>query len=362
MKTAVIFGVTGQDGSYLSELLLEKKYSVHGVKRRSSTPNTERIKHLIGKENFHLIDGDVTDSSCVARILDSINPEEIYNLSAQSFVKTSFNEPEYTLRVNCGGVLNILEWMRKHNGDVWWDTGEYRPRLYQASTSEMFGSSYDKCEKEQKFQNEKTIFSPCSPYAVSKLAAHNLCKIYRESYGLHVSCGILFNHESERRGEEFVTRKITRWLGELKKWMEDNHVRDIEDLIVNEADIVSTFTSSSFNKLRLGNLDAYRDFGHAEDYVRAMQLMLQHDVADDYVISTGITHSIKEFLTTAFMVANIPLENHSKFYIIDETLKRPLEVDYLCGNADKAKEKLGWSPKVGFRQLVQRMVLSDSLR
>lgn len=378
----VIFGVTGQDGSYLSELLLEKDYEVYGVKRRSSTRNDERVRHLISNKNFHLIDGDISDKFSVFNILDSINPGEIYNLAAQSHVHTSFSQPEYTWAANYGGVLNILEWMKKNNGvehhNVKLGSPVYicKPRFYQASTSEMFGSSVSykdswehrhdtdtkkmhNCFEKKCFQDEQTLFSPCSPYAISKLAAHQLISIYRQSYGLFACSGILFNHESERRGEEFVTRKITKWAGELVAWLKSNKDENCDSLDFQE-DYIVNYIEEKFPKLRLGNLDARRDWGHSEDYVRAMWMMLQNNEADDYVVATGETRTVREFLTKVLLKIGIPLKIHQNFYVIDKEFYRPLEVDYLRGDSSKIRRKLRWKPEISFDELVDRMVLADS--
>ena len=299
MRTAIVFGVTGQDGSYLAELLLEKNYRVIGVSRRSSTNNTERLTEVIDNNNFIFKEGDITDAFCVSNLIMKYKPEEIYNLAAQSHVGTSFTQASLTWDITAKGCLNILEAIIAIDNTI---------KFYQASSSEMFGSNLTERDGE-KFQDELTPFKPNSPYAVAKLAAHDLVRIYRESYNLHGSCGILFNHESERRGEKFVTRKITKWIGELVGW-EKKHAIDVpitndrftcsetyEDIgIPQERMFLDAVRHPSFPKLRLGNLDAYRDWGHAEDYVYAMWLMLQQDTPDDYVIATGEAYSIRNFL------------------------------------------------------------------
>lgn len=348
-KVAIITGVNGQDGSYLAELLLEKQYSVIGLVRRSSVNTHERINHVINKEGFMLLEADITDPSSVNAIVNRYKPDEIYNLAAQSHVKTSFDQPNFTFQVNTMGVLNILEAVRHFSPHT---------RFYQASTSEMFGSNftfdsylnsfYEKdgklCAdtKQNKYQDENTNFSPNSPYAVAKVAAHNLVDLYRRSYGLHASCGILFNHESERRGENFVTRKITKYIGKLA-----HHRRSIKGL-----------AGESYPVLGLGNLDAVRDWGHAQDYVEAMYLMLQQPKADDYVICTGKGHSVRDFLDAAFK--SIGITDWSKYVEIDPQFYRPCEVEFLQGRCNKAKKALGWEPKITFEQLVQRMVQHDS--
>lgn len=357
MRKAVIFGVTGQDGSYLSELLLSKNYTVIGVSRRSSTPNTYRIAHLATHPNFKPVCGDVTDATNVNRLLWDNLPDEVYNLAAQSHVKISFDEPIHTTRVVYEGCLNILEAIRTMKG--------IPVRFYQASSSEMFGVGkghivdfqnsfltphsditplcgdgvnldlprldiYNK----KRSQNESTPYLPCSPYGVAKLAAHNAVRVYRESYGLHASSGILFNHESERRGDNFVTQKIASYVGNLWTYVK----ADMEGRAL---------------KLELGNLDASRDWGHAEDYVYAMWLMLQQNEPDDYVIGTGETHTVRDFLSEAFKHIGRDWKN---YVVQDESLLRPCEVPYLCADSSKAKAKLGWVPKITFSELVRRMV------
>jgi len=348
-KTAVIFGATGQDGSYLSELLLKKDYHVVAVKRRSSVDTTERIGNYVRQhENFTLVEGDITDAASVANIIQEYlsTPEiaECYNLAAQSHVGTSFKQPSATFEVNLGGVLNILESVRSINSDI---------RFYQASTSEMFGDSVN----EYGYQDEETRFAPRSPYAVAKMAAHNLVHTYRESYGIHGSCGILFNHESERRGESFVTRKITKWIAKFVAWKKEHNVLP-NDLILEKEEIcIPRNSPKTFPKLRLGNLDAYRDWGHAEDYVRAMWLMLQQDVSDDYVVATGETYSVRDFLKEAFNRVNI--KNYESYVVIDPEFYRPAEVEFLKGSYSKALRHLDWQPEINFTDLVKRMVRSD---
>lgn len=320
MKKALITGITGQDGSYLTELLLEKNYEVHGIIRRSSSFNTGRIDHLfnnpdIGNKKLFLHFGDLADSSSISRLLEKIKPDEIYNLGAQSHVKVSFNIPEYTSDIDATGTCRIL--------DAIHDT-HIKTKFYQASSSEMYG-------KVQAIpQDENTPFYPRSPYACAKLYSHWLTVNFRESYGLFACSGILFNHESPRRGQTFVTRKITHTLAEI--------------------------LAKKTDKLFLGNLDAKRDWGFAGDYVEAMWLMLQQDQPDDYVIATGETYSVKDFLEEAFGYVNL---DWKKYVEISEKYFRPAEVDLLIGDASKAKEKLGWKPKVNFKQLVKMMVDED---
>lgn len=319
MKKALITGVTGQDGSYLAELLLENGYEVHGVVRRTSTFNRERIDpihaDLERDSRFHLIYGDLADASSLAKMMRTIQPDEVYNLGAQSHVRVSFDVPEYTCDVVFLGAVRLLEAMR--------ETG-VNARFYQASSSEMYGKVMEVP------QSETTPFYPRSPYAVAKVAAHYLTVNYRESYGMFACSGILFNHESPRRGENFVTRKITRAAAEIKKGLR--------------------------HKLALGNIDAKRDWGFAGDYVRAMWLMLQQDTPDDYVVATGETHSVREFLDEAFGYLDL---DWKKYVTTDERLFRPAEVDLLLGDPGKAKRVLGWEPEVNFRSLVRMMIDSD---
>jgi GDPmannose 4,6-dehydratase len=355
MKVAIIFGVTGQDGSHLSDLLLEKDYFVYGVSRRCSTDNTERISHLGDNNNFKLLEGDITDPSSVLNILSYHgNVDEVYNLAAQSHVGTSFNQPGLTWDITGKGCLNILQ------GIV--DLRMNNTKFYQASSSEMFGSNYDMKDdlvSQYKYQNEETKFLPQSPYAIAKCAAHYMTRLYREGYGLHASAGILFNHEGPRRGENFVTRKITKWIGEFVKWIDQTGytMQELEsdDFKISEDHI--TNLDGSFPKLRLGNLNAYRDWGYAGDYCEAMWMMLQQDEPDDYVICTGKTHSIRYFLDIAF--SHIGINNWSDYVVQDPEFYRPAEVDYLRGDASKAEKKLGWKPKHSFEDLVKIMVNHD---
>ena len=322
MKTAIITGITGQDGSYLSELLLEKEYNVIGCHRRSSTNNFNRINHLLSNPRYKLNEFDLTDPSGVTQTVSKYQPDEFYNLAAQSHVGTSFKQPSTTFEINSIGVTNILEAIRHHSPHT---------KLYQASTSEMFGRNYSSEKDGKKYQNENTEMLPQSPYGVSKLASHHMVELYRSAYGLFACCGILFNHESARRGENFVTRKITNYIGKLVRG-------EIKE------------------PLKLGNLEAHRDWGHAKDYVRAMWMMLQNSEAEDFVIATGETHSVQEFLDLAFKSVQLNSEEHVK---IDPNLFRPAEVDYLCGDATLAEEKLGWVPNMNFNDLIEDMVKSD---
>jgi GDPmannose 4,6-dehydratase len=322
-QVAVISGVTGQDGSYLAELLLAKGYEVHGIVRRSSTFNRERIDHLhdatgnpVGRLTLHY--GDLADGTGLRHILAKANPGEIYNLAAQSHVRISFDQPEYTADVVATGTLRLLDAVR----DYAQQSGN-AIRFYQAGSSEMFGAAKPP-------QNETTPFYPRSPYAVSKMAAHWYCVNYREAHGMFVCNGLLFNHESPRRGENFVTRKITRGVGRIKLGLQD--------------------------KLSLGNLEARRDWGFAGDYVEAMWMMLQQDHPDDYVIATGQAHSVREFVEEAFGAVGLDWRAHVDF---DARHLRPTEVDFLQGDASKARQALGWRPKVDFRGLVHMMVEHD---
>lgn len=321
-KTALITGITGQDGSYLAELLLQKDYLVVGLHRRSSVNNFERIHQITKHPNFRLSEFDLTDPSNVIRTIDMYGPDEFYNLAAQSHVGTSFNQPTTTFEIDAVGVINILEAIRNYCSHT---------RFYQASTSEMFGKSYDLDSNDEKYQDENTQLLPQSPYGVAKVAAHRMLQIYREAYGLYASSGILFNHESPRRGENFVTRKITKYIGR----------------------VVNNKTTET---LKLGNLKAERDWGHAKDYVRAMWLMLQAEAPDDFVVCTGQTWTVLEFVKRAFAYADLDYEQYVE---VDPSLCRPAEVDYLRGKNDKARKVLNWYPEISFDSLVEDMVSND---
>jgi GDPmannose 4,6-dehydratase len=311
-RRALITGITGQDGSYLAEFLLAKGYEVHGIIRRASTFNTGRIDHEF--ERLHLHHGDVCDGGAMARIVREVQPHEVYNLAAQSHVRVSFDQPVYTADATGIGCLRMLEAIRDHAPDA---------RFYQASSSELYGNARPP-------QNESTPFQPRSPYACAKAFAHYATVNYRESYGLHASCGILFNHESPRRGETFVTRKITRAVGRISHGLQ--------------------------SRLYLGNLDARRDWGFAGDYVEAMWLMLQHDEPREYVIGTGDTHTVREFCEAAFARAGLDYCEHVE---IDPRYYRPTEVDVLQADAAIARESLGWEPRTTFAGLVEMMVDAD---
>ena len=339
---AIITGITGQDGSHLADLLLEKNYEVVGVSRRCSVDTTERIKHLIPNERFKLIEGDITDVSSVINIFkDNEDVDEIYNLAAQSHVATSFKQPSLTWDVTGKGVLNLLQAIV--------DLSMFNVRFYQASSSEMFGSSYDINEHGEKYQNEDTKLMPNSPYAIAKCAAHYAIRLYRDAYNLHASSGILFNHEGPRRGENFVTQKIIKWIAEFVKW---ERSQGSANLSFMKNYIICN--GNTFPKLRLGNLNAFRDWGYAGDYVEAMWLMLQQEQSDDYVVCTGVTHTIAEFLDIAFNQAGIP--EWRNLIVIDPAFYRPSEVDYLRGDCSKAKNKLGWEPKYNLEELVKLML------
>jgi GDPmannose 4,6-dehydratase len=337
MKKALITGITGQDGSYLAELLLDKGYEVHGIIRRASTFNTQRIDHIYQdphEENVRLKlhYGDMTDSSNLSRLVEKINPDEIYNLAAQSHVGTSFEIPEYTTDVDAMGTLRLLDAIKE---------AEVECKFYQASTSELYGKVMEVP------QTEETPFYPRSPYAAAKLYAYWIVKNYREAYDLFAVNGILFNHESPRRGKRFVTRKITRAVARITKGKQD--------------------------KLYLGNMNAKRDWGYAKDYVKMMWMMLQHDTPEDFVIATGETHTVREFVEAAFKHVDVDVEwqgegvdekgidkNTGKILVeVDPKYFRPTEVDLLIGDPSKAKQELGWEPEFKFKELVQLMVQSD---
>lgn len=345
---AIIFGITGQDGSYLAELLIEKGYEVVGITRRVSVPTLIRITHILPQ--IKIIEGDITDAFSVSNVIKEEAPDEIYNLAAQSHVGTSFKQPSLTWDVTAGGVLNILEAIR-------YSGRKDNIKFYQASSSEMFGKNYNLREgfaEMIKYQDEKTPFAPQSPYAIAKLAAHHLVRNYRDSYGIFACSGILFNHESERRGEKFVTRKITKWIGEFKNWARSTGFTGNPQ---NGNDLLLALDNSTFPKLRLGNLDAKRDWGHAEDYVRGMWEMVQHETPSDYVVATGETYSVRQFLDVAFK--HVGIDDWQHLVVIDPEFYRPAEVDYLLGIPAKAKRVLGWEPQISFEQLVERMVDSD---
>jgi GDPmannose 4,6-dehydratase len=313
-KVALITGIAGQDGSYLAEKLLESGYEVHGIVRRNSVPEHQesRIDHLISDIQTHY--GDVTDSGALRRIMDKIQPDEIYNLAAQSHVRISFEIPQFTGDTNALGPLRILDIIRDSS---------YKTKYYQASSSEMFGDSVDA----DNFQRETTAMHPVSPYGCSKLYGYHITRNYRKAYGIFASSGILFNHESPRRGSNFVTSKIIKTAVEIKLGKKD--------------------------KLFLGNLDSYRDWGHSKDYVRAMTMILAHETPDDFVVATGITHSVRELLQLVFSSMQL---NYEDYVVQDPKFLRPEELPYLKGDASKIKNVLGWEPQISFEELIQEMV------
>jgi len=323
IRRALIAGITGQDGAYLTEFLLAKGYEVHGLLRRASSFNTERLDHIyhdphVPGPGLRLHYGDLSDGTALRRVLEKVQPHEVYNLAAQSHVRVSFEIPEYTGEIVAMGTLRLLEALRDHM-----ENSGTAVRYYQAGSSEMFGAAPPP-------QSERTPFHPRSPYAVSKLAGHWFTVNYREAYGIFACNGILFNHESPRRGETFVTRKITRAVGRIREGLQE--------------------------KLFLGNLEARRDWGFAGDYVEAMWLMLQQEMPDDYVVATGVSYSVRDFLVAAFAELGMDWEKYVEF---DPRYLRPAEVDFLQGNPGKAKAKLGWQPRVDFKQLVKMMVAHD---
>lgn len=337
IKKALVFGANGQDGSYLSELLVELGYQVYGVVRRSSVNSLWRLQKVLDSNDFHYIEGDITDYFSVSNIIRDVFDRDgglCFNLSAQSHVHTSFSQPDWTAKTIYNGTLNILEAIRTINPNV---------KLYQASSSEMWGTNQgvlyfssplgDFYDAPKYMQDEKTTFEPQSPYAIAKVAAHHLCDMYRNAYGLFVSQGILTNHESSRRGDRFVTKKIVNYLAYL------HH---------------GNFINNPPKKLKLGNLDAKRDWGHSADFVRGMFLMLNRNKSGTYVLSTGETYSVRDFVRNAFL--RIDIENWFDYVEIDESLMRPSEVPYLCGSFAKAYKELGWQPKIGFEGLVTEMV------
>ena len=316
MKRALITGITGQDGSYLAEFLLGKGYSVYGMVRRASFQRFDRIQHIL--DRVEIIEGDLTDQSSLDDAIKTIAPDEIYNLASQSFVPTSWNQPVLTADVTGTGVTRMLEAIRKHKTDS---------KFYQASTSEMFG------KVRQTPQNETTPFYPRSPYGVAKIYAHWITINYRESYDIFACSGICFNHESPRRGLEFISRKVTDGVARIKLGLADT--------------------------LKLGNLEAQRDWGFAKDFVEAMWLMLQQDHPEDYVIATGVSHSVRDLVETAFDYVGLPMEPH---VVVDPKFFRPAEVDLLVGNASKATAKLGWTPTCSFQEMIHMMVEADLKR
>lgn len=326
-KTSFISGCNGQDGSYLSELLLEKGYKVYGMIRRSSVSTTERIAHLLDNPNFELVEGDITDAACMNRLISGIQPDEVYNLAAMSHVGVSFDQPITTCQINAIGPLHMLEAIRQFSP---------HSKFYQASTSELFGDTLISP------QNEDFPMIPNSPYAVAKLYAHHLVGLYRRAYSIFACAGILFNHESPKRGEAFVTRKITKYVAMLQNWMDIHGGFPRRDVDVRP--------------LAVGNIEAKRDWSHAQDMVYGMWLMMQQSEPDDYVLGSGETHTVKEFLQLAFDCVGL---DYNDYVIIDPKFYRPVDVSLLHADPSKAKHVLGWEPTICFSQLIHTMVKSD---
>jgi len=343
-RIALVTGCTGMDGSHISDLLLEKDYKVYGLIRRSSNPSNTNIAHLIKEPQFETVEGDITDATSVMRIISLLKPDECYNFCGQSQVGVSFNEPVHTFKVNSEGVINVLEAMRLTSPAT---------KLYTANTSEMFGKNYTE-RPDGKFQDLDTPFIAQSPYAASKLASHYMVGTYRRGYNLFACSGILFNHESERRSTQFLTRKVTHYLGGLFKSCRAMGFFDLSEL--NESYYFPQ-KLESYPKLSLGNLDAYRDWGYAVDYVRAAYLMLQQEKADDYIVATGQAYSVRDFVRKAFALIGL---DYQKYVVIDPKFYRPAEVDWLQGDSTKARLALGWEPTITFDHLVERMVRHDT--
>jgi GDPmannose 4,6-dehydratase len=358
-KNVLISGVTGQAGSYLSEIFLKEGYKVYGIARRTSNSNVSRLTTCLANTNFSLVEGDITDSFSVTDIVNKVRPAYIANAAAQSHVATSFDQPAFTWNATALGVLNILEAIRTTDKNI---------KLVQFSSSEMFGKNYStrmipardfsgkepEFEYEVKYQDENTPMVPQSPYAIAKLAGHHLVRNYRESYGMNVCSAIFFNMESPRRGEKFVTRKITKWIGEFLR----SPVGQCKSVEFNDTDIFSSIDSETkFPKLRLGNLCAFRDWGHAEDYMQCIYKMFTEGKNKDYVISTGTSISVLDFLVKAFYYAGI--EDYESYIKLDESLKRPSEVDYLHGDSSLVQRELGWKPSRTIDDIVREMVEHD---
>lgn len=348
-KSVLIWGTTGQIASYLVEMYLEKDFKVYGVKRRSSTNTLWRIEHILNNPNFELIEGDITDSANVHNITNLIKPDYCINTAAQSHVGTSFDQPAYTFNVNANGVLFILESIKNCSRQT---------RFIQFSTSEMMGDNYSIDSNGEMFQDETTYFSPVSPYAVSKLAAYHLTVLYRKAYNLFSCNNINFNTESPRRGDEFVTKKITKWIGEFERWRKDH-----QDLILRKEEISIPRRMNNinnmpiFNKLRLGNINTYRDWSHAKDICKGVILALESDKPDDYVFGSGKTQTVADFCELAFK--QIGINNWKDFIVIDPKFYRPVEVEFLKSCPEKAKNMLGWETTITFEQLVKEMVEYD---
>lgn len=352
---ALIFGAGGQDGFYLTELLLCLGYEVSAILRRSSVDNTQRLEKFINNPKFKIFRGDVTDYTSVYSAIEKLKPDEVYNLAGQSSVGLSFQQPIYTFNSISNGCLNILEAIRSFDPSI---------KFYQASSGEMFGAGFsvrkDRSGSIQKFQDESTVMLPQSPYAVAKLAAHNLVVMYRNVYNLFACSGILYNHESPHRGEEFVTRKITKWVAEFNSWIKSNEAACTHKCkFINGSDsiYIDDRPEVKFPKLRLGNIHIKRDWGHSKDYVKAMHLMMQYRMADDYVISTNKLNSVQDFLAEAF--SYIGIMNPLDYVIIDPSLYRPSDLESLSGDSSKANFILKWKPEYTFQSLVKEMVEED---
>ncbi len=343
MKTAIITGARGQDASYLAELLLEKEYKVVGVERRSSSPDYSNIAHLLNNENYILEQGDITDFGSIARILKIHKPNEFYNLAAQSFVGASWDQPSVTCSINFDAVCNCLEAIRLHSTGV---------KFFQASTSEVYGDVITNV------QDENTPARPRSAYGAAKYGSESLVKVYRDSYGIFACFARSFNHESPRRGKQFVTRKITSAIGDMcKKINSEMYSLVGSDVNIDQSAFNHCLKEGIISPIHLGNLDAKRDWSHAKDIVRGMYMMLQHDMPDDFVFASGTTRSIREFLDAAFNAVGV--SDWSKLVVIDQRLFRPAEVNLLCGDYSKAKAELGWEPEITFEELVQSMIERD---
>jgi GDPmannose 4,6-dehydratase len=345
-ELAIVFGVTGQDGSYLSENLLKNGYRVVGVGRRCSHDNMERLDNCLRNPDFVYEEGNVCDFTHCLSLLQKYNPEQVYNLAAQSHVGTSFHQPIHTFDVVAVGCLNLLEAIRSYNRDI---------RYYFAATSEMFGSNKGK-EVDGVFkQNEQTEMWPQSPYAIAKLAGYNLTKLYRDSYNMFAANGILFNHGSPRRGSQFVEKKVCDYVSKLLPIISTPTTADINiDGVWQKVNVIQNIPNNGTPKLKLGNLKSYRDFGHAADYTNAMRLILEHYEPNDFVIATGETHSIEELVKTAFNL--IGILNWRDYVEIDQKLVRPAEVNYLCGDSTKAQKVLGWQPEYTFNELIKDII------
>jgi GDPmannose 4,6-dehydratase len=350
MKTAIVTGCPGQDATLLVDFLLKKDYTVIGTYRYSSTPFDVRFKNYpTNNIHFSAVCCDIVDPSSCLELVNGYQPDEIYNLAAMSHVGESFKQPLTIFDINTKAVVNWLEVIKKVSPHT---------RLCQASTSEMWGSNFSTDNDNVSYQDESTPFEGNSPYAVSKIAAHNMVKLYRNSYDLFVCSSMCHNHESEFRGEQFVTRKITKWVGEFSRWCYEDAV-DLDAIEHNENYLI--YKDNKFPKLRLGNINTVRDWSYAGDFIRAMWMMLQQDYPDDYVLASGKGHTVKDFLHRALSLVGVPDGDYTHYYVIDPKFYRPCEVEFLQGRAKKAKTKLGWYPKVSFDQLVKMMVDYDRI-